>query len=119
MVTQKEHIFKSSENQTVEKKVPQQVCPKCGKKFGQNESTCPFCGNTAWGIHITRTVVGIIAVPVAVFFIIRSIDKDGIVMDKPTFFLSFVGGFLGIVMLFRGITSLRHALKIRKKLLKK
>ena len=118
-MNEEEEILKSVETLSTDKKIPQQVCKKCKKEFNQGENTCPHCGHSKWGIFILMTIAGLVAVPVAVYFIILSIDDEGVVMEKLPFFLSILGGFLGAVILFSGVASIRNAVLIRKRLKKR
>lgn len=113
-----EPTLESDEDITTEKKVPQQICKKCRKEFNEDDNTCPHCGYTEWGIFIAMTIIGLIVVPVAIFFMIRSIDNEGVVMEKLDFFLSVIGGFIAAVMLFRGLSVIRNAWIIKKRLKK-
>jgi hypothetical protein len=112
----KEQDLLFAEASAADKKVPQKVCAKCKAEFNQDENTCPHCGHTNWGIFILMIIIGIIVVPIAIFFIIRSIDDEGVVMDKLDFFLAIIGGVIGVVILFRGVTVIWNALLIRKRL---
>ena len=98
-----------------EKKMPQQVCKKCRKEFNQGENVCPHCGNTNWIVYIGIGIIGLVFIPTAIFFILHSIDSDVIVMKKLDFFLSIVGGFIGVVLLYSGIVTIAKSLQIRKK----
>jgi hypothetical protein len=118
-INEEEEILKSVEALSKDKKFPQQVCIKCKEEFNQGENTCPHCGHSKWGIFIIMTIAGLAAVSIAIYFIILSIDDEGVVMEKLPFFLSVLGGFLGAVMLFSGITSIRNAVVIKKRLKKK
>lgn len=113
---EQEQARKLAEVLSEDNKVEQQVCPKCKEEFNLGENTCPHCGHTKWGIFIIMTIVGLIAVPVAIYFIIHSIDNKGVVMNKLDFFLSIIGGFLGVVLLIRGISIIWNSLIIRKNL---
>jgi hypothetical protein len=95
------------------KKVPQQVCRKCKKKYDQGDAVCPHCGHTNWGMNIGLIIAGLILVLLAIFFTIHSIDSNGIVMNKLAFFLSILGGFLGVIILFGGLIAVIKGLRIR------
>lgn len=112
----KEEDHQFTETLAAEKKVPQQTCKRCNKEFNQGENTCPHCGHTEWVMFILMTIVGMIVVPIAIFYVIRSIDDEGIVMEKLDFFLAIIGGVIGVVMLFRGATTIWNAILIRKRL---
>jgi hypothetical protein len=114
--SEEEDVLKTVEAFSTEKKIPQQICKKCNKEFNQGENTCPHCGHSKWGIFIVMTIAGLVVVPIAIYFIILSIDDEGVVMEKLPFFLSVLGGFLGVVILFSGIASIRNAVIIRKRL---
>lgn len=115
---EEEEVLKSVEALSKDKKIPQQVCIKCKAEFNQGEKTCPHCGHSKWGIFIVMTIAGLAVVPIAIYFILLSIDDKGVVMEKLPFFLSVLGGFLGVVMLFSGLTSIRNAVVIRKRIKK-
>lgn len=95
------------------KKVPQQVCKKCNSKFDEGDAVCPHCGHTRWGMYIVLIVAGLILLVLAVIFTIHSIDSDGIVMNKLAFFLSILGGFFGVIMLFWGVVTVSKGLRIK------
>jgi len=96
--------------------VPQQQCVKCHKEYNIGEITCPHCGYTKWGSLVLTILIGLILVPLAVYFIVGSIDNEGVVMEKLEFFLAIIGGIIGLVMLVAGLISLMHAIRLRRML---
>lgn len=112
-------IYHDLNSFAAQKKIPQQVCKKCKKEFNHGENVCPHCGNTNWVVFIGIILIGLAIIPPAIYYILQSIDSDGIVMKKLDFFLSIIGGFFAVVLLYTGVATVSKALQIRKRNRKK
>jgi len=114
-VTSEKLNYQELDSLAAEKKLPQQKCKKCKKEFNHGENVCPHCGNTNWLVFIGIIIIGLAILPPAIYFILYSIDDDGIVMEKLEFFLSIIGGFIAVVLIYTGIINVSKALLIRKR----